>query len=133
RELDDLLCVHPELDIFERVVAETGALLYRPATQERRRLSEPPPAALIEALRERGVEPLSVGETIVATREPHSVAALDAIRELGLELQVIFNRDAVMILPASVNKATGLTAALQELKISPHNVVGVGDAENDHS
>jgi hypothetical protein len=38
-----------------------------------------------------------------------------------------------MILPAGVNKATGLTAALQELKISPHNVVGVGDAENDHS
>jgi hypothetical protein len=38
-----------------------------------------------------------------------------------------------MILPAGVNKATGLTAALEELKISPHNVVGVGDAENDHS
>ena len=38
-----------------------------------------------------------------------------------------------MVLPAGVNKATGLMAALEELKISPHNVVGVGDAENDHS
>jgi len=38
-----------------------------------------------------------------------------------------------MILPAGVNKASGLTAALEELKISPHNIVGVGDAENDHS
>jgi energy-coupling factor transporter ATP-binding protein EcfA2 len=45
---------------------------------------------------------------------------------------VIFNKDAVMVLPSSVNKATGLHAALAELGFSPHNVVGVGDAENDH-
>lgn len=133
RELDDLMTVYPDLTIFERVVAENGALLYRPATKERRRLAEPPPAALLAALRRRGVAPLSSGEVIVATREPHETKVLEAIRELGLELQVIFNKGAVMILPAGVNKATGLTAALQELKISPHNVVGVGDAENDHS
>ncbi len=38
-----------------------------------------------------------------------------------------------MVLPPQVNKATGLAAALAELKLSPHNVVGVGDAENDHA
>src|SRR5262249_22431166 len=43
------------------------------------------------------------------------------------------NKGAVMVLPAGVNKATGLTAALNELRLSPRNVVGVGDAENDHS
>ena len=133
RELDDLMRVFPDLSIFERVIAENGALLYRPATKERRRLAEPPPPALLAALRQRGVAPLSSGEVIVATREPHETAVLEAILELGLELQVIFNKGAVMILPAGVNKATGLAAALEELKISPHNVVGVGDAENDHS
>src|SRR5262245_13600334 len=133
RELDDLMSVHTDLSIFERVIAENGALLYRPATKERRRLAEPPPPALLAALRRLGVAPLSAGEVIVATREPHETAVLETIRALGLELQVIFNKGAVMILPAGVNKATGLTAALKELKISPHNVVGVGDAENDHS
>jgi len=133
RELDDLLTVHPDLSIFERVVAENGALLYRPATKEKRRLAEPPPPSFLASLRRRGVAPIAVGEVIVATREPHETAVIEAIRELGLELQVIFNKGAVMILPAGVNKATGLTAALQELKISPHNVVGVGDGENDHS
>src|SRR6188768_2294034 len=133
RELDDLMSVYPDLAIFERVVAENGALLYRPATKERRRLADPPPPALLAALRRAGVSPLSAGEVIVATREPHEARVLEAIRELGLELQVIFNKGAVMILPAGVNKATGLMAALEELKISPHNVVGVGDAENDHS
>jgi trehalose-6-phosphatase len=58
---------------------------------------------------------------------------LDSIRELGLDLQVIFNKGAVMVLPSSVNKATGLEAALKELGLSSHNVVGFGDAENDHA
>lgn len=36
-----------------------------------------------------------------------------------------------MILPSGVNKATGLAVALDELGLSPQNVVAVGDAEND--
>jgi hydroxymethylpyrimidine pyrophosphatase-like HAD family hydrolase len=36
-----------------------------------------------------------------------------------------------MVLPSGVNKATGLMAALSELELSPHNVVAIGDAEND--
>jgi hydroxymethylpyrimidine pyrophosphatase-like HAD family hydrolase len=58
---------------------------------------------------------------------------LEVIRDLGLELQIIFNKGAVMVLPAGVNKATGLVAVLSELELSAHNVVGVGDAENDHA
>jgi len=34
RELDDLIKVFPRIDLFDRVVAENGALLYRPATRE---------------------------------------------------------------------------------------------------
>ena len=70
---------------------------------------------------------------IVATWEPHEKTVLETIRDCGLELQVIFNKGAVMVLPAGVNKATGLRAALAELNLSPHNAVGVGDAENDHA
>jgi hydroxymethylpyrimidine pyrophosphatase-like HAD family hydrolase len=43
------------------------------------------------------------------------------------------NKGAVMVLPASVNKATGLNAALEELGISPRDIVGIGDAENDEA
>ena len=58
---------------------------------------------------------------------------LEVIRDLGLELQVIFNRDAVMVVPSGVNKATGLATALQEMGLSPRNVVAIGDGENDHA
>src|SRR5207249_1657347 len=76
---------------------------------------------------------LPSGHDHAATWEPHETRVLEAIRELGLELQVIFNKGAVMVLPAGVNKATGLQVALNELELSAHNVVGVGDAENDHA
>jgi HAD superfamily hydrolase (TIGR01484 family) len=133
RELDELLEIFPEIGLFDRVVAENGALLYRPETREEQPLAEPPPAEFVARLKGRGVGPISVGRVIVATWEPHQTAVLDVVRELGLELQVIFNKGAVMVLPSGVNKATGLGAALRELGLSPHNVVGVGDAENDHA
>ena len=58
---------------------------------------------------------------------------LETIRDLGLEFQITFNKGAVMVLPAGVNKASGLAAAIGELGLSPLKVVGVGDAENDHA
>ena len=133
REIDDLLKVFPRIDIFDRVVAENGALLYRPANREHKALGEAPSAEFVQALRAAGISPLSVGHCIVSTWQPHESKVLETIRDLGLELQVIFNKGAVMILPSGVNKATGLEAALLELGLSSHNCVGVGDAENDHA
>ncbi len=133
RELEDLVTVFSHLELFDRAVLENGATLYDPRTKEMRALAERPPAAFVEALRARGVQPMSVGHVIVATWEPHQQAVLDVIHELGLELQVIFNKGAVMVLPSGVNKAFGLQAALAELGLSRHNVVGIGDAENDHA
>jgi hydroxymethylpyrimidine pyrophosphatase-like HAD family hydrolase len=133
RELPDLMQVFPHLDLFERVVAENGGLLYCPATKQERPLTEPPPEVFVRLLTERGVAPISVGRTIVATWEPHEHPVLQAIHELGLEHHVIFNKGAVMVLPSGVNKCTGLKAALDEIGLSFHNVVGVGDAENDHA
>ncbi|MGH9314205.1 MAG: HAD family hydrolase [Vicinamibacterales bacterium] len=133
RELDDLRQVFPEIGIFDRVVAENGGLLHRPHTAGEQALGEAPSRGFLDLLRRKGVAPLSVGRVIVATREPQEVRVLEAIRELGLELDIIFNKGAVMVLPSGVNKATGLRHALSELKLPPRHVVGIGDAENDHA
>jgi len=133
RETPDLERVFPHVAVFDRVVAENGGVLVDPAGGWRRPLAPPPPERLVAALREKGVTPLSVGQTIVATWEPHEETVLRAIRDLGLELQIIFNKGAVMVLPAGVNKASGFAAALDDLGLSAHNVAAVGDAENDHA
>jgi HAD superfamily hydrolase (TIGR01484 family) len=133
RELPDLLKIFPEALMFDRIVAENGGLLYRPASREKKLLADPPPKEFVEALAGLGIWPLSVGECIVATWHPNESKVLEVIHKLGLELQIIFNKGAVMVLPPGVNKKSGLVAALDELQLSRHNVVGVGDAENDHA
>ena len=133
RVLADLARVFPRIDLFEMVVAENGAVLYRPADDSKTAASGKIPRSFIDELKARGVSPLDEGEVIVATWEPNEIKVLSAIRDLGLELDVIFNKGAVMILPAGVNKGSGLSAALKDLQLSAHNVVGIGDAENDHA
>jgi hydroxymethylpyrimidine pyrophosphatase-like HAD family hydrolase len=133
RELADLLTVCPYVDRFSRVVAENGGVLYDPATRESRLLADPPPQSFVDALRARGLANFSVSQTLVATMKPNEIIALELIRDLALDLHVVFNGDAVMIVHPGVSKASGLLAALDELQLSPLNVVGVGDAENDHA
>jgi len=133
RELDELLRLFPQVDLFDYIVAENGALLYWPASGQEKLLAAKPLEEFVQALRDRNVDRLSVGKVIVATWRPYETIVIEVIRELGLQLQVIFNKDAVMVLPEGVNKASGLNAALNEMNISPDNAVGVGDAENDYA
>jgi hypothetical protein len=133
RIIEQLTHVFPQLKLCDLVVADNGALLYDPNTGEKQKLADPPPREFIEELARRGVPQLETGDVIVATWEPHEITVLEVIHHLGLELQIIFNKGAVMILPTGVNKATGLRAALNRLGLSHLNSVGIGDAENDEA
>jgi hydroxymethylpyrimidine pyrophosphatase-like HAD family hydrolase/energy-coupling factor transporter ATP-binding protein EcfA2 len=133
RQLDDLLTVCPKLSVFDYVVAENGAVLYEPRTRQQTLLGKPPPARFLRRLRELTGNSIGVGKVIVDTRVPHHTAVLQAIQEMGLELQIVFNDDSVMVLPTGVNKASGMDHALRKLGLSPHEAIGIGNAQNDHS
>ena len=131
RELPSLRDVFSSLHLFDRIVAENGALLHHPVTGEDQLLCPTVSDELVANLRKQGV-PLSVGKCIVATVRPHDADVLRAIRDLNLSLHVIFNKESVMILPRETDKSTGLSAVLSALGLSSQSVVGIGDAENDH-
>jgi HAD superfamily hydrolase (TIGR01484 family) len=133
RELADLRTVFDCSGYFDAVVAENGTVLYLPAAEEERARAPTLPERFIAALRAKRVLPLSVGRSVIATWTPNEGVMIDTIRELKLDWQLTFNKGAVMCLPPGVTKASGLAAALVELKLSAHNVVGVGDAENDQA
>ena len=133
RMLPELLAAFPDIGLCDIVVAENGAVLYWPAENREVVLCEPPPDAFVAEMQRLGVAPFYVGKSIFATWRPHEGAALEAIQRLGIEYHIIFNKDAVMVLPTLVTKATGLAEALKELEIVPAQVVGIGDAENDHA
>jgi hydroxymethylpyrimidine pyrophosphatase-like HAD family hydrolase len=132
REYADLLAVCKKVDIFDLVVAENGALLYFPPDRRVVELASRPPSEFLTELSRRGI-PFSAGNVIVATDGSHAHDLLSTIRDLGLELEIIFNRDSAMVLPTGVNKATGLEAGAGRIGLRMSQVIGVGDAENDHA
>lgn len=132
RELSDLFNTFEHSSLFDRIVAENGAVLFHPAAGTLEVISHAPPPALLDRL-ERDKVPISVGHSIVATVEPYEHQVLSAIHDLGLEWHVIFNKGAVMALPADVTKATGLAPALAALGLTHQRTIGVGDAENDQA
>ncbi len=132
RQLPDLQQVFPDYAMFDRVVAENGAVLFRPDSAQETTLCAPPDAGLMAALRARGV-PFSTGRAIIATGAAQQSAVAAEIHRLDLAagVHIILNKDSLMVLPAGVDKSTGLAAALRDLNIGPEHVVGIGDAEND--
>lgn len=136
RIVEDLLATFPDSELFDRIVAENGAVAFSPGPAPTERvLARRPPPELADALRARGVRPLVQGRVVLATTLPHEATCLSVIRERGLELEleVSFNHGALMLLPSGTNKATGLLTVLSELAVHPLETVAVGDAENDVS
>ena len=131
RIMSELRAVFPEVDEHvDAVVAENGALLVTHGGV--RLLAAPVGRTVSAALAGRGVAHRS-GQVLIAATAADEPAVLEVVRELGLDCRLVRNRGELMVLPAGVTKGTGLLEALGELGLSPHNAIGVGDAENDHS
>jgi hydroxymethylpyrimidine pyrophosphatase-like HAD family hydrolase len=131
REFTDLQHVCPQMSMFDGVVAENGAVFFHPKTQICQHLGTPPPDTFIAALAKHQVSPVSRGNVIVSTWQPHGETVQRLLAEMDLDYQVILNKRAVMVLPKGVNKAAGLQYAIAELGLSAERMAGIGDAEND--
>jgi hydroxymethylpyrimidine pyrophosphatase-like HAD family hydrolase len=131
RILSDLHRVLPEEDLFDMIVAENGAVLAFPNGRTRA-LGRPASRELLSELREQRVEVAS-GLCVIEADAAAAPKILEAIRKLELPLMLVFNRSRVMVLPQGINKASGLREALNTMRLSLHNCIGIGDAENDHS
>ncbi|MEV4709419.1 HAD hydrolase family protein [Actinoplanes sp. NPDC049316] len=131
RILADLDVEFPGLaDRFDLVVGENGGVLR--SSGWTRPLADPVDPNLLERLHDAGVRARR-GEVLLACDGSADHLALDAIESLGLDVQLVRNRAALMLIPSGVTKGTGMREGLAELGVSPHNTLAVGDAENDHS
>lgn len=115
---------------FDAVVAENGAVLS--IGEEISILADPVFSGLTDSLRQHRFHVRS-GQVLLAGHADMATTALADIHRLGLDCQLIYNRNELMVLPAGITKATGLRQALLELEVSHHNSIAVGDAENDQA
>jgi hypothetical protein len=112
-------------------LAENGAVVMFPDTGYSTVNGDRPPDRLLEAIRAAGIR-IDVGRVVVEAAADDAPRLLEIVRRLELPLVLAFNRGRVMVLPQTISKATGVRQALTMLRLSPHNAVGIGDAENDH-
>jgi hydroxymethylpyrimidine pyrophosphatase-like HAD family hydrolase len=131
RILDDLRRVAGDLHFVDGVIAENGAVIEFPDSGYSTMMGPPPAPELLEALQNERIRH-SVGRVVVEADASDAGRILTIIRRLEAPLVPLFNRGRVMILPQAISKATGLRQALTILRLSPHNGVAIGDAENDH-
>jgi hypothetical protein len=131
RRLPDLQRVAGNLECFNAIVAENGAVLYFPDSRRRTVIGHAPAPHFIDGLRKLGID-FAVGESIVETQATHALSVLQLIHSLELPLMLAFNRNRLMVLPPGIAKSTGLNRILNTLRLSIHNTIGIGDAENDH-
>lgn len=130
RTWDDLRAACPELYLFEVIVAENGAVLCTSAETGIRNLASPLPAPTVQALTAEGLV-FGAGRVILGIRGTDAPRAQTLLTKHGLDWQIIHNKDAAMLLPAGIDKGTGLAHALKQLGASPDETIAVGDAEND--
>jgi hydroxymethylpyrimidine pyrophosphatase-like HAD family hydrolase len=130
RTLSDLTRVMGDLQLVDAVVAENGAVLGFPDGQSRL-LGPPPPPSFLNELRKRGID-VTAGQCVVEADAAFDQRILAVIRDLQLPLVLLFNRGRLMVLPQAISKGTGLREALAALRLSAHNGIAIGDAENDH-
>jgi len=131
RRLNDLRDRVGDLRLVDAIVAENGAVIAFPATGRTSDLASPAPAALVDHLRRHGID-IAVGASIVEADAGAAGAVLGAIRALQLPHVMVFNRGRLMVLPSGINKTSGLREVLRTLRLSTHNAIAIGDAENDH-
>ncbi len=131
RRLNDLRVIAGNLECFNAVVAENGAVLYFPESGQQALLGHAPNSRFLEGLRSRSI-PFTAGDSVVEVDAARALHVLDLIRELEQPLILAFNRNRLMVLPQAIAKSVGLRRALSTLRISIHNTIGIGDAENDH-
>ncbi len=131
RILSDLQRVAGDLHFADAVVAENGAVVAFPDSNHTRALGPPPPETFLATLRQDGIGH-EAGEVVVEADAEEAPRILAVIRRLELPLIIAFNRGRMMVLPQTVSKAAGIRMALDMLRLSPHNAMAIGDAENDH-
>ena len=110
------------LEFFDSVIAENGAVLYYPGSAMIRDQGPPPPTRLLTELDRRGIT-YQVGRVIVGAARGDEAPICEALTAAGVNRDRVYNRSALMLLPAGVSKGTGIQNVLRFLGLSFHDVL----------
>lgn len=113
-----------DTNLFDVLVAENGSIIVEDGSK--RVLA---PGWWLEKRRTLAQVVHGCEEVIISLDAQQHSLAVSLAQAMGGAVER--NKDRVMVLPPQTNKATGLAAALHDLRVDPRRVVCAGDGEND--
>lgn len=130
RMLESIFEIFAPIRLFDLVVAENGAVVYFPASEQIEVLGDPPSPQFVAAFVQRNI-PFYTGRVVVGMKRMYEQPVQEVLRSSSGQRHAIFNVNDIMILPPGINKATGLRAGLSQFDVTSDDIAGIGDAEND--
>ncbi len=130
RVMEDLREVSGDLSWADAYVCENGAVVAL-SEGEPRVLCTAASLPLRRALELAGIR-CTAGRCVIEADARDAERILSIVRQLELPLALHFNRSRLMVLPHGVCKSSGLREVLRSFRLSSHNALAIGDAENDH-
>lgn len=131
RSVREIQSLGHDLSLFRLIVAEDGAVMFDPSTNENVPLAPPVDEGLADELRMAGVKKLKSGQCVISAGRESEATVEVSVRLRPGAFHVLQDKGSLSILPAGVDKASGLRAAFSRLGLDPVGVIGMGDAEND--
>ncbi|WP_370674586.1 HAD family hydrolase [Pleomorphomonas sp. PLEO] len=132
RRLENIRQICGVLELFDAVILENGAVTFCPATDTEQLIAPPLDERFVDDIkREFPDEPLFVGRSMAAIGAKNTPRIKTMIAHGGYHLDIVGCGSRVLVLPAGVNKGSGLSYALADLGLRRDQVVAVGDEEND--
>ena len=129
RKLSFLERVNQDRGFVDMIIAENGAIIYNPGDGRKILLGDG-----LDELKTAFSDvdfPVDIEEVIVATTAEYLEEVRAIIKKNNLSVDIELNRDDVMIMPAGVNKCTGVLKAAEICGVDRQHLAGIGDAEND--
>jgi hydroxymethylpyrimidine pyrophosphatase-like HAD family hydrolase len=119
------------LGFVDRVVCEEGGVLVNVESGELTLLAEGVEADLVAGLRAAEVPYLDVGHVVVGAPAT-SLALVTEVRDtVGSIRKIVTNKGSIALAPLGCDKASGLRAAIADLRLQDLPIVAIGDAQND--
>jgi hydroxymethylpyrimidine pyrophosphatase-like HAD family hydrolase len=119
------------LGFVDRVVCEEGGVLVNVESGELTLLAEGVEADLVAGLRVAQVPYLDVGHVVVGAPAT-SLGLVTEVRDtVGSIRKIVTNKGSIALAPLGCDKASGLRAAIADLRLQDLPIVAIGDAQND--
>ena len=129
RMLAEIQALLPESDLFDAIVAESGAVVQMAYGANPTVLARGPDAALVAELDRHNVAYRS-GLCVVEADTTAAPDVLAGLLAVGSPHGITFDRGRLTVLPHGVSKASGLSEVVWRLGASLHNTLAIG-AEED--